>query len=363
MKNKHILYIFLILIIVNLCCQSGNKNNLLDKTTKKNKNLFESKEILEINLETNFEKLFSDIDERRFYHPAKISYVNEKDSIISLDIEIKTRGNFRRDSDYCNFPPIKLKFDKKKKKRKKTIFAKETKLKLVTHCQNDSSEYEQYLLAEYLLYRVYNILTNKSYRVRLAKIMYIDTDDTTQQKSKTITHYGFFIESSKKMAKRNDAKVLKKPYLEQNQLNYDGITLLSVFQYMIANADWSVWYLHNITLISDKSKHPPSPVPYDFDFSGIINASYAEPISIFELDSIRQRLHLGYCNDTIQLDYIFSIFNEKRTEIYELYNNFPLLKNKYKKQTLDFFDEFYNIINNKKMIEKEFLSSDKTNVL
>ncbi len=347
-KNQLLIIILCIFSIFALCC--SNKNTI---EIKKNNDLFASDSILELTLETNFGQLFSDIDEKRFYHDAKISYINKNDRPISLNLKVKTRGYFRRDSNYCNFPPIKLKFGKKKK-RKNTIFAKEKKLKLVTHCRTNIAEYEQYLFSEYLIYKIYNILTPKSYKVRLVKITYIDT----HQAFDTLIKYGFLIENSKKMAKRNKAKVLEKLYLEQYKTNYDQITLLSVFQYMIANTDWSVWYLHNITLISADSTKPAYPVPYDFDFSKIAHTPYSSLSSIFELDSTQHSIYSGFCKDTIQLDYIFSIFNKNKNEIYELYKNFPLLDYKYKQKTLDVFDKFYYIINNKTMIKNEFLLKD-----
>ena len=50
-----------------------------------------------------------------------------------------------------------------------TLFEGQTMLPLTTHCR-DSSSYEQYVLKEYLAYRIYNLLTDKSLRVRLARV-------------------------------------------------------------------------------------------------------------------------------------------------------------------------------------------------
>src|SRR2546422_4608132 len=132
--------------------------------------------------------------------------------------------------------------------------------------------YKNYLLEEYLIYRAYNLLTERSFRVRLARVTYADAKDKHQPEMR----HAFFVEDDDRMARRNNAKVLAQKGVTQDELDYDQTGLAMVFQYMIGNTDFAVTALHNIVLIQD-SVGVVYPVPYDFDWSGVISTPYAFP--------------------------------------------------------------------------------------
>ena len=60
-----------------------------------------------------------------------------------------------------------------------TIFEGQDKFRVVTHCR-DRDEYEENVLEEYLAYRIYALLTEISFRVRLARITYGDCTSSDQ---------------------------------------------------------------------------------------------------------------------------------------------------------------------------------------
>ncbi|MCP5054810.1 MAG: hypothetical protein GY940_47030, partial [bacterium] len=175
----------------------------------------------------------------------------------------------------------RMKFDDNKTAN--TIFEGEKKLKLVTHCKN-SRKYEQYYIQEYLLYRVYSLLTPLSFRVRMANITYIDS----RKKTKPVTKACFFIENFKQMAKRNNAGIAKVESIKVYQADREVSILVAVFQFLIGNTDWSNNFGHNIKwlLMGDKKKYYP--VPFDFDQAGMVHTHYAKPDRILRIKSVRE---------------------------------------------------------------------------
>jgi len=286
-----------------------------------------------------------EMDLKEFY---KIKYKDEsvsanltvslKDSILmTKKIKIKPRGEFRR--KYCSFPPIELKFSKSDTDNIFTL--EDNELKLVTHCKN-ASLFEQYVLKEYLCYKMYNLLTDYSFRVRLLKINYIDS----KGKKKDIVKYGFIVESNKSLASRIDAYPVKVKGIKINQTDYNIVHIMTVFLYMIGNTDWAIPALHNVKLyrLKDPSKFDPLPVPFDFDYSGMVNTDYAIPDENLGIETVRQRVYRGYCIPEKDLTKVLYLFEQKKEEFYALVNNFELLDKYHKNEMLIYLNEFYDII-------------------
>ena len=202
--------------------------------------------------------------------PATISYFNDDSTYVTLNVKIRPRGHYRRQKDVCRMPPILVNF--KKSEVDQTLFRGQNKLKLVTHCRLKKSD-EENLLSEYLAYKIYNSLTPFSYKVRLLNIKYIDSSGI----SKTLVRHGFFIESVSEFEKRNCVSFVNLANIHQESVDSFQMTLISIFQYLIGNTDWSVAARHNIDLFVGNPSQPLIPVTYDFDFSGLVDAAYAQP--------------------------------------------------------------------------------------
>jgi hypothetical protein len=272
-------------------------------------------------------------------------------SLVTIPVKLKTRGYFRRKRTICHFAP--LKFDFNKKQVKGTVFEDQEKLKLVTHCNNRKEEYEQNLLIEYLLYKTYGLLTERSYGVRLARIKYIDTAG----KIDTLEKYGFFIERSRDVAVRNNARVIKVSNIPQYAMDTAQVILLSLFQYFAGNTDWSVPALHNIKLIQIGLHHPYLPIPYDFDWSGMVNARYAKPSPVLGISSVRERVFRGLCRDDYDYVVAINLFLSKKEEIYNLYKSFKPLESKRREACLKYIDDFYKIIENPRYFRHNVLKN------
>jgi len=318
--------------------------------TENAKPLFNSHDILSIKIIGDITTIIRDVGDDSKEHPAILEYVENGDTI-RLDAQVETRGNFRRNRENCSFPPLRINL--KKKQVKGTLFDGMDKLKLVTHCRPNSNMFENYVVEEYLVYRTYNILTDTSFRARLLNVKYQDTNDN----NKVTESIGFFIEPDDALKDRLNMVEVKQKYILPDRTRFDHVSKLSVFQYMIGNTDWAVTTLHNVKLFSPDTLKPAYAIPYDFDWSGVLNAVYAKPLPRFETESVTERVFKGYCRTMQQLQKSFVTFHEKKDEIYQLYYGCDLLKNSEKKRILKYFDEFYEVIANEKKIKIEFMDN------
>src|SRR5256712_1991946 len=241
----------------------------------------------------SFNALAKDRGEAKEEHAGGLAFVGPAGDSVALDGRLRTRGNSRLQRRNCDFPPLKLSFDKQQVKH--TVFAGQGGLKLVVHCQ-DRESYEQNLLQEHLLYRGFNLITPKSFRARLARVTHRDNSG----KAKPVTGYGFFIEDDDAMARRAGAQGVEPKGVSQLDTDVEHTGLTAMFEYLIGNTDFSVGGLHNIVLIRD-SAGTVFAVPYDFDWSGVISTSYAVPDPRLRIKSVRERLYRGYCRTPEQL--------------------------------------------------------------
>lgn len=326
-----------------------------DKTATLNSDslLFDNKQVLHFKITARLNSLFNDRNQDISYHAALLQYYDKDSTLRSFKIKAKVRGHFRRRKENCKMPPLLLDFPKEER-LKNSIFENQHQLKLVVPCQGD-----EYVIREWLVYKLYNLITPKSFKAALVQV---DFEDSLQQR-KTETHYCILLEHDKKMAQRNNSFLVNKKTLLMQNTNRSNFTNMAVFQYMIANTDWSVPYLQNIKLISTDSTKLPYTVPYDFDHAGIVDAPYAGPAPELGITSVRQRIYRGYCNSDAQyFTESFALFNSLKTEIYKVYTDCTLLDPRYVKSATKFLDDFYKTINNARLAKNEFESPCRTNV-
>lgn len=350
---KKILIAFLFLIPFFGICQSVNTDSTLTPKIKKVKfgPLFKNDDTLNFTVYANLKPLLKDRGDNPQNHWGTVKYINHKNKWVEIPIKVCVRGNFRRMTQNCTFPPLLLDFNKKKKGN--SIFNKQNKLKLVTHCLK-----KDYIMEEYLVYKIYNLITENSFKTRIANVTYEDSAG----KQGTQTRLAFLLEDDDDLAKRIQTKHLKNVKLRQNQVDTLKMATLSVFEYMIGNTDWSVPFQHNIKLYYKKGSKA-IPIPYDFDHSGIVNAHYAKPAEqLTEIRSVRERLYRGfaYSPDIFQL--VFERFKALKPDIYALYIDNQELEPNYIKSTLKYLDEFYDIIDNSKQVKREFIEQGLKNM-
>lgn len=307
--------------------------------------LFSSHDLLYLTIEVPLGDVFRERGQESSYHDAVLRVGGDDGEVAEMEIGVKTRGKFRLQRSTCNFPPLRL--NVRAQQAVNTIFEGEDKLKLVTHCRNGRSEYEQYVLKEYLAYRVFNLLTDLSFRVRLAHITYIDAKDDPD----TTTAFGFLIEDEDAMAARNGWIVLDVPQVPPFAYDRMQLSLVEVFQYLVGNPDWDAfgrppdedYCCHNIKVIGDMAG-PVFPIPYDFDFTGLVDARYATPDRSLNIQTVRQRVYRGVCRPREELDAAVQILAGRQAEIYSLINNQEGLEFDVLESTIEYLDEFFAII-------------------
>ena len=224
----------------------------------------------------------------------------------------------------------------KKKEAKNTLFDGQDKPKLVTPCQ-----YEPEVIKEYIVYKMFNLITDFSYKVRLAKILYYNT----AKGKKIFERLSFFIEEDEKVAKRNDMKIVKKHHYPFD-LDPDAEAKVSMFQFMIGNTDWYYTTGQNMDIMHPKDTTKlPVPVPYDFDFSGFVNAAYTKPPGIPDDMLADRRRFKGMCLSDEKRMEIIEYFNMMRPQFEGVINENEYLPKSSKKDCLSYLEEFYDIIN------------------
>lgn len=308
------------------------------------KGLFDTDEVLDIILTGKIKELLNDRSENPKNYPVLLRSVHPGGENIEIPVEVRTRGHFRRLEGNCTYPPLMIQFPKKGDKTG-SIFSEQAKLKLVMPCRGDD-----YVIREWMVYKLYNLITPKSFRARLVKVHLEDV----RNKKLPPPVYGILLEEEKQMARRNSCIAVEKK-LQPKQTNTDAFLSMAVFQYLVGNTDWSVQYLQNIKLIAKDSGSTPYPVPYDFDHAGIVNAPYALPAEELKMATVRQRRYRGYCVKNLGLfEPVVADYNSIKKDIYGLYSGCKFLDQKYIKFTKQYLDQFYETINNPKAWKKEF---------
>jgi hypothetical protein len=310
---------------------------------------FESQDPIEVTLTTNIGKIRGDKGDTPPWRPATLSYKSPDGTLVTVPVKARTRGIWRL--KMCDFPPLRLNFSGETSKG--TIFDNLDKPKLVGYCQN-ADTYEQYILQEYQLYRIYQLITPVSHKARLMRLTYADSADGKVRARR----YGFIMEEPKALGYRLGGKVLEQKGAGGDNLDPLQDALFGVFQYFIGNTDFSVAALHNVELFFNE-QGDVMPIAYDFDFSGAVNARYATADSSLRIANVRQRLFRGYCTDAESYNKTFAIFNEKKPEIYALYSDSigKLMDKGRVRETLHYFDEFYKTINDRGAAKRSIIES------
>jgi len=316
------------------------------KAPKPAKALFAANTPLSITLTADFKATFKNRDttkSKKEWFPATLSWVATPGDSGTLAVEIATRGHYRLKSGTCSFPGLRVRFPKDKTDN--TIWKGQSTIKLGTHCKANP-RYLQIPLQEFAVYRIYNVLTDSSFRARLASATYIDTGDA----NKTAAAPAFFIEEDDDLARRVGAEGLKQTGAMFTDLDPAIAAMLSLFEYMVGNTDWSLPFLHNIRLFRLGITYVAA--PYDFDWSGIVNAPYAFPDYRLGTRSVTDRLWRGPCVSNETLDQMVTFFNSRKAAIYEAASQ-QGLDPKLLKDTGQYLDEFFKTLNDAFKIQGE----------
>lgn len=258
---------------------------------------------------------------------------------VILETKLETRGHWRRDRHNCDFPPLWIDLDKDQPELVGTVLEGQNRLKLYVTCKPGHDDYEQYIFAEYLVYPTYNLLTDESFRARLARVHYEDTDDP----EKSFSSWGFLLEHKDQMSARNEGVPVEAPQVHPAIMDGEKSMLGAVFNYMIGMTDWSSVYRHNVEVIREMDGSVV-PVSYDFDWSGIVHTRYARPDPKLGIRTVRQRRYQGFCHDDVDTDAVFRRFLDRREAILALWRDFELLESDRREDAVDYLEQFFDRI-------------------
>jgi len=280
--------------------------------------------------------------------PAKIQVTSDELSG-EIDASIEVRGNFRRKKENCDFPPIRIRL--KKGDVEKSVFGRNRNIKLVTHCREKSSQFIQFMAKEYTTYKIHNLISIYSFKVKMVEITYIDENN----KLKPFTNQAFIIQDVEDLARIHDMKEFE-GRLTADSIDHDNLLTTSIFQFMIGNTDWLIQFSKNLKFLRDGNKIIL--VPYDFDYTALVGTDYSLPGGHAVL-MVPERTFKGPCFEMDELEGEFMRFNDKKEEILQLITESPYLKPRSKSEMKKYINEFYSIIKSKARVKEYFLSKCK----
>lgn len=297
--------------------------------------LFEEDDLLEVSMRFDVAKFLKKAERDQSIDGIMTMHFSQTDSLESK-VTLKYRGQSR--FERCRYPPTRITF--KKPLYEVSDSGRIKNMKLVNQCQQ-GSVYGDYVIREYLVYKLYNVLTDTSFRARLISLNFIDSEN----KRKTITQYGILLEPERLLEKRLNLLEIKTKSLSQRHMYPSMIDRLAIFHYMVSNWDWSVPGQHNISAFTSSTPELAGlgiPVPFDFDLTGVVNADYAIPPPGLGIETNRDRMFLGICRTREVYQGELMAFLEKKEEFYSVITDFPYLSRAEKRDIIVFLDQFFD---------------------
>jgi hypothetical protein len=295
--------------------------------------LFSAEDPLYLTLKFDVEA-FKKTKHQDVFHNAEMTNEVSDDSQLTNSVQVKARGTIRR--KICNLPPILLNIGHSgiTADSLQDVFG----MNMVVRCKN-AAKYGPYVLREYLAYKIYNIITPLSYRVRLVRLTIIDTG----KGNKVTEDWAFLQEPDELMTLRLNSKMIKNDELSMSRVNPEIINSLSMFQYMIGNGDYSVTGRYNLKILALNSGNPSGflPVPYDFDYTGLVNATYAIPGPNLGISSVKERYYLGPCRPKQVHEETIQELAQFEDEIMEYIKDFEYLDDKEKVDMIEYLDSYF----------------------
>jgi hypothetical protein len=267
--------------------------------------------------------------------PATFATVGDDGQPRSIPVQLRTRGHARLVQN-CGFVPLRIEFPREVVKG--TPFEGQGTLKLGTHCHG-SKDYEQGALREYLAYRIFNLFTPRSFRVRLARATYVDS----RSGSTIATRYAMFLEAERDLGRRLEGRIADLPRTLFRHLDRDTLLSMALFEYMIGNTDFSIYVQHNVRLVQTRAG-ALHPVPYDFDYAGLVNAPYAVPSRGLNLKTVLERAYQGPCPTLEELPPLVAAFQAKKGDVMALVDSVEGLEAGSRREAKAYLAEFFSII-------------------
>jgi hypothetical protein len=316
--------------------------------------LFQSSETLEITLTAPIDEI-DDARDKDTEYDGTLSYLDAAGTEIVLDASFSVRGNWRLDKGNCRYAQLWVNL--RRSQVAGTIFENQNRLKLVVQCGRQD-RYSDYLYKEIQAYDIFSELSELNFDTRSLNVTYIDSEDPDSVR----TQPAFFIEHKNRIAERFAYTEVESNTVPRRELNPLQGTLVAMYMYLIGNVDFSIIQgpqgeecCHNAKQFQNTSGEY-FPIPYDFDASGFVDASYApEPDPRFNLRSNRSRIYRGFCVDPTVLDAAVQIFQTKRERITAIVTDAPNVAARATNRNTRYVGDFFEVLDDARDFERAFV--------
>lgn len=291
-------------------------------------------------------KLLERKKKEKVYFPAQLMIRRSSGDSILFAVKVRTRGHMRL--DICSYPPIKLKFDKEELIRRG--FKPHNEWDLVQHC-HDGDQFDQYLLREYLAYRLYAILSPASFQTQLIRLHSITPENHAAHKSAIC----FLVENPEELVERLGGRRNKTPTISQHSIDHQSLLRVSLFQYMIGNTDWFITNRHNLEFIGLPGVPRLVSIPYDFDYSGLVGTPYSAHHESLKLISTSSRYYQGKCEPAEDVRRTVEEFVTRKELLLSVIQVIPGFDERSIRHASDYLNDFFLIIENPRKLETHIL--------
>jgi len=315
--------------------------------------LFSNADPLAITLTGPFDLIDDERDKEQEYD-GSLSYADAAGTEVVLDAAFQVRGNWRLNPSNCRYSQLWV--DLRRSQLPGTIFENQNRLKLVVQCGRQD-RYADFVNREKQLYDIFALVSDYHFDTRLLNVTYLDSEEEESR-----THIGFFIEHQNRLADRFLMEENELEQIPRSELNELQSTLVSLFMFYIGNTDFSIIQgppgdecCHNSKLlIADNGEY--FAIPYDFDASGFVDASYApEPLPQFNLRTNRSRLYRGYCVSDEVLQSAVAIYRDVQEEMMAIVSDTTYLSERATRRNVRFTEDFFEILDDERDFERAFI--------
>ena len=308
--------------------------------------LFAAEDPIALTLRGDFRTINRDRDPNsRKQYPAELTIARENGEPRTISVMLGARGHVRRMARTCEYVPIRMTLPED---LKDTVFEGQDVLKLVVQCRNGAAS-EQYLLREYLVYRVLNAITPRSFRARQVSMSYVDPAGTPIG-----TRHGMLLEDDGDVAKRMEGRIVELPRALFADLEQRTLDAMMMFEYIIGSTDFSIYALHNVVLVQTQDR-TLYPVPYDFDMTGLVSPPYAIPDRRLPIGSVKERLYRGPCRTLEQIEAILAPVRAQRDRVMALPDAIAGLTSNSRDEAKSYLDAFYSATREQKDVKRLFV--------
>lgn len=324
--NQLVSFLLVLTLLVN------NVTSSKASTTTSVFDLMCYKEVLDLTIETNW-RAFDTSRRDATEYPAKLHFKDQDGQPSNWLLKVKLRGNFRR-MECSDIPPLKLNF--KKKDLVAAGLAKFDDYKLVTHCVSDKATAKALVLKEFLAYKLYNSLTDNSFRVQLLNITFKDSET-----GETLQQSGFIIEDTAELRNRLGAEKVEETYsVSSERFHQDQLRQAAIFQYAIGNTDWRLSTGRNLKYVQKDGVIIA--IPYDFDFSVFVDAPYATLNTSIGMKNKADRVYLGFEEALPNLTPQIAAFKAQQPKLLQIIIDFKLLNRKTRKNLQKYLNSYFD---------------------